>query len=113
MAPMSDQVLEVFAAGDRRTAVALPFALDELIRDWEAVRRAMRGPVPEPFARDEWAYLMSSLGATELRAVFSSAFGQPAPNEPANALAVPRPSVAVWLPNNVSLLGPLVRSWSR
>jgi hypothetical protein len=94
--------------GARRTAVALPFALEELLDGWAAVRRAMRGPVPEPFARDEWAYLMTFTGDAELRDVFRATFGEPAPDGPADALAVPRGPVAVWLPNNVTLLGPLV-----
>lgn len=102
------EILQVFATGARRTAVALPFALDELLDDWGAVRKAMRGPVPEPFERDEWAYLMTFVGASELRSVFSTTFGKPAPDGPAEVLAVPRGPVAIWLPNNVTLLGPLV-----
>lgn len=100
----------MFATGTRRTAIALPCALDELLGDWTTVRREMRGPVPEPFTREEWAYLMSFVGAAELRAVFSSTFGEPVPGGSADVLAVPRGPVAVWLPNNVTLLGPLLAS---
>lgn len=100
----------MFATDTRRTAIALPYALDELLEDWTTVRREMRGPVPEPFTREEWAYLMSFVDAAELRAVFSSTFGEPAPEGSADVLAVPRGPVAVWLPNNVTLLGPLLAS---
>jgi Acyl-CoA reductase (LuxC) len=102
------KVSQVFAAGTRRTVVVLPFALEELLDGWAAVRRAMRGPVPEPFTRDEWAYLMAFVGVAELRAVFTTTFGEPAPDGSADAFAVPRGPVAVWLPNNVTLLGPLL-----
>jgi hypothetical protein len=94
--------------GTRRTAVALPFALEELLHGWAAVRRSMRGPVPEPFTRDEWAYLMAFTGVAELRSVFTTTFGEPAPAGPVDTIAVPREPVAVWLPNNVTLLGPLL-----
>jgi len=102
------EVIQVFDAGTRRTAVVLPIALAEILDDWGAVRRAMRGPVPEPFVRDEWAYLMSFVGDAQLRSVFTATFGQPAPDGPADVLAAPREPVAVWLPNNVTLLGPLI-----
>ncbi len=56
--------------------------------------------VPEPFSRDEWAHLAASLGPAALRAPFAASFG-------GGAFARVRGHVAVWLPNNVSLLGPL------
>ena len=80
--------------------VLLPFALDDLVAGWVDVRRAMLREVPEPFSRDEWAHLAASLGPAALRAPFAASFG-------AGALARVRGHVAVWLPNNVSLLGPL------
>lgn len=102
------QARQIFAMGARRTAVALPFVLEELLDGWAVVRRAMRASVPEPFTREEWAYLMAFSGVAELRGVFTTTFGEPAPDGPVHALAVPRGPVAVWLPNNVTLLGPLV-----
>jgi hypothetical protein len=80
--------------------VLLPFALDDLVTGWVDVRRAMLRAVPEPFSRDEWAHLAASLDPAALRAPFASSFGDA-------ALARARGRVAVWLPNNVSLLGPL------
>lgn len=102
------ETMETFATGSARTAVALPFALEEFLDGWTDVRRAMRRAVPPPFTRDEWAYLMAFAGPQELRAVFSRTFGEPAPAGPADALMVPRGPIAVWLPNNVTLLGPLL-----
>jgi hypothetical protein len=54
--------------------------------------------VPEPFRRDEWAYLISFTGARTLETFTASL----------PAACRPVQSVAVWLPNNVSLLGPLM-----
>ncbi|MEA2180570.1 MAG: hypothetical protein QOG77_3867 [Solirubrobacteraceae bacterium] len=103
---MSD-VVHRFAAGGRGTAVLLPFALDALVEDWLTLRRAMLRAVPEPFARDEWAHLAASLDAAALRRPFAVTFGEPGDGAPVASLARPRGRVAVWLPNNVSLLGPL------
>ncbi len=82
------------------TTVLLPFGLDDLVDGWIGVRRAMLRSVPEPFSRDEWAHLAASLDPAVLRAPFATSFGDA-------ALARARGPVAVWLPNNVSLLGPL------
>jgi hypothetical protein len=85
------------------TTVLLPFALDDLVDGWVAVRRAMLRDVPEPFSRDEWAHLAASLDPAALRAPFETSFGATSRASIARA----RGRVAVWLPNNVSLLGPL------
>ncbi len=94
------------------TAVALPFALDTLVKDWTRVQRAMVRERPAEFRRDEWAYLMSSLTRERLRAPFTEAFGEAMATLPkgaaVGALARPRGTIAVWLPASVSLLGPLV-----
>jgi Acyl-CoA reductase (LuxC) len=82
------------------TTVLLPFALDDLVAGWVDVRRAMLREVPDPFSRDEWAHLAASLDPVALRAPFATSFGDA-------GLARARGHVAVWLPNNVSLLGPL------
>jgi hypothetical protein len=109
---MSDRLHDFVAPGGRRTAVSLPFALDELIGAWSALRRTMARTVAEPFARDEWAYLITFLDPHSLRAPFARTFGAPASEdgaggEPVGTLARPRGAAAVWLPNNVTLLGPL------
>jgi len=91
------------------TAVATPFALDALLDDWAGLRVAMTRSVPEGFERDEWAYLITFLERENLAGAFRDAFGEPADESdgPVVRLARPRGPVAVWLPNNVSLLGPL------
>ena len=85
------------------TTVLLPFALDDLVAGWIAVRQAMLREVPEPFSRDEWAHLAASLDPVALHAPFETSFG----GTSRASIACARGRVAVWLPNNVSLLGPL------
>jgi hypothetical protein len=90
--------------------VALPFELEQWIADWQAVRREMLRSVPEPFTRDEWAYLWGFVAGDSLRWAFEQTFGprkEKGPKRP-DRLARPRGPVSVWLPNNVSLLGPLM-----
>jgi hypothetical protein len=100
--------LHFFESEGGATAVALPFLLDEIIEAWEGLRKSMRKMVPDAFSRDEWAYLMTFLSPENLRAPFLYAFGKPHPGGAVvTRLARPRGVVAVWLPNNVSLLGPL------
>jgi hypothetical protein len=102
-------VFHYHARGDGKSvALALPFSLDEIVVGWGAVRdRALRA-VPPEFTRAEWAYLALFLDPAALRAVPERAFGagQACPGEIAG-VARPRGQVAVWLPSNVSLLGPL------
>lgn len=105
----------------RPIALTLPFDLHRWIVDWQTVQRQMLRAVPDAFTRDEWAYLCGFVGGAELRTVFVQTFGVragesagqaprgvdiPRPTAP-RAFARPRGPVAVWLPNNVSLLGPL------
>jgi hypothetical protein len=100
----------VFTAGGRSTLVLLPFDLDRAIADWAAMRRRMVGTRPEAFSRAEWAYLISFLDPEGLERVFTDTFGGRQAGESRLAMQeVARPGgpVAVWLPNNVSLLGSL------
>ncbi len=97
--------------GPRGFGVAmLPFALDLLIADWESVRAPLLRHRPEAFRRSEWAFLMTALEPERLWSHFTEAFGCPVdkPSGPVTRLLRPRGTVAVWLPNNVSLLGPLI-----
>jgi len=102
-------VLHLYATPNLCTAVALPFAVEEMIADWSALRTKMARQVPASFARDEWAYLISFLDRANLSRPFYEAFGEPvtSPTAPIQFLMRPRGSVGIWLPNNVSLLGPL------
>ncbi len=97
-----------FGSGAHTVAVALPFELDALLADWAALRVPMARHLPEAFQRDEWAYLISFLEDANLRGAFVQAFGAPTSAGDAKRLVRPAGDVAVWLPNNVSLLGPLV-----
>jgi hypothetical protein len=65
--------------------------------------------MPSAFARDEWAYLITFLDHGNLLGIFEQSFGRSvsAPESPVRMMARPRGPVAIWLPNNVSLLGPL------
>jgi hypothetical protein len=89
-----------------RTGVVLPFDLHPTIDAWSSVQRSMTRERPDAFTRDEWAYLVAFTGADNLLSVFKSVFGVPATG-PIDRLARPRGGIAIWLPNNVSLLGPL------
>jgi hypothetical protein len=98
-----------FASAGRRTRVLLPFPIDAVLDDWSSLRTTMIRSKPEAFTRTEWAYLVEFLDREALAEVFREAFGSPDPAGGASAHAVARPGgmVAVWLPNNVSLLGAL------
>lgn len=89
--------------------LALPFDLDEQIAGWSRVRAAMMKAVPAEFTRDEWAYLVGFLERENLRRPFHQSFGLcDETGGPPSLVAKPRGPVALWLPNNVSLLGPLM-----
>lgn len=105
---MSDH-LHFFEASGRRTVVVLPFVLDELLAQWATLRTRMIRRISPDFTREEWGYLIAFLDPERLRGAFVEAFGTPCDTADgrASALARPRGSIALWLPNNVSLLGPL------
>jgi acyl-CoA reductase LuxC len=105
---MSDR-LHYFRCETGGCAVALPFALESIIDDWDRLRRAMIRELPAPFTRDEWAYLITFLAPEQLRLPFHQTFGQleTTANGPVRLLARPRGLVSIWLPGNVNLLGPL------
>ena len=90
-------------------ALVLPFDYKKLINDWVALRKHMVRQVPAEFTRDEWAYLVTFLEQQNLANPFLANFGNEidANEETPNLLYRPRGPIAVWLPNNVSLLGPL------
>jgi hypothetical protein len=89
--------------------VALPFALADLLAGWKRVGAAMLREFPAEFTRDEWAYLATFLSESNLRLPFARSFGAAADGGgESGLLARPRGRVALWLPNNVSLLGPLM-----
>lgn len=89
--------------------IVLPFDLAAHIAGWSTVRAAMLKEVPAEFTRDEWAYLATFLDAENLWRPFQQSFGGCSEERGSPSLwARPRGSVGLWLPNNVSLLGPLM-----
>ncbi len=93
----------------QRARVLLPHDPAERIGAWQAVQAAMVRSRPDAFDRAEWAYLMSFLDAHALAAVFDETFGPPVPEgQTPFLLRRPRGDIGLWLPNNVSLLGPLL-----
>ncbi len=89
----------------------LPFPLQEMIDSWSALQSIMVKNIPSEFARDEWAYIIRFIDSRELHAIITQAFGVDEGNEGVQrkwSMVRPRGTVALWLPNNVSLLGPLM-----
>jgi len=99
--------LHLYESPHRVTAIALPVPPQQIVAGWGALRSAMYKSVPAEFSRDEWAYLMAFLDPENLSAPLLEAFGHPVDEGRASRLVRPRGVVAVWLPNNVTLLGPL------
>jgi hypothetical protein len=101
--------LHFFETPQAATVVALPFPLEQFLQDWSQLRSRMAREMAPAFARDEWAYLMTFLERDNLLRAFEQSFGKlgAAASVPVAAMARPRGPVAIWLPNNVSLLGPL------
>lgn len=99
----------LFSAGGHRTLLLLPFDLDRAIEDWAEMRHRMVASKPETLTRAEWAYLISFLDPEALEGVFVETFGSRQVGELGAPRKIVRPggTVAVWLPNNVSLLGSL------
>lgn len=101
--------LHYFETAKRSTVVALAFDLHDWINQWQELRERMIRRMPTSFTRDEWAYLIRFLAPESLLRPWIESFGKQVltPVNPVNALLRPRGPIAVWLPNNVSLLGPL------
>lgn len=87
--------------------LVLDYDLAGRFAQWEALRGKMVRAVPPEFTRDEWAYLVTFISRESLQDVFGRTFGHQAPGITPSFFR-PRGTVAIWLPNNVSLLGPLV-----
>lgn len=102
--------LHFFHTPQHRTAVVLPFDLEAVVSDWSRLRAVMARQLTDGFSRDEWAYLITFLGAANLMQPFIDAFGEPQTGaaREITRLVRPRGPIAIWLPSNVSLLGPLV-----
>lgn len=97
-------------------AAVLPQSPQSWADAWHALRVELVGRKPASYSRDEWAHLMATLDRQHLLRVVRSVLGESTPpGTDLRWLARCRSPVAVWLPNNVSLLGPLLlvlASWS-
>jgi hypothetical protein len=94
--------------GNKAVAVALPHDHAGMLASWGKVRSRMVRSIHPDFSRSEWAYLISFIDPHALELVFADSFGEAVPGPvDVEALLTPKDKVALWLPNNVSLLGPL------
>jgi len=106
--PMSS-TMHIYRSPGGCSAVYLPFVLNEVIEDWSRLRAIMARKVPEAYTRDEWAYLITFLDQANLRRPFEQSFGEPVETGAEGVVGVirRRGNIGIWLPGNVSLLGPL------
>jgi hypothetical protein len=89
--------------------VLLPFPLSEILEGYAELRARMARSMPEEFAREEWAYLIRFIDPQQLQRLFTASFGEESPAvSEVDVIYRPRGRIAIWLPNNVSLLGPLL-----
>ena len=86
---------------------AFSYDLMDRLNQWDALRTKMVRGVPAEFTRDEWAYLVNFVSVDHLYDCVEKSFGQEEVCEPMSLMR-PRGPIAIWLPSNVSLLGPLV-----
>ena len=102
--------LHFFSTLSGTVCVAAPIDIIKAISDWENLRHLMAKQVPEGFSRDEWAYLISFLDRQQLESIYLQNIGKLIEGMPlpVKRLLRTRGIVAIWLPNNVSLLGPLL-----
>lgn len=102
--------MHYFETSERSVVVAMQHDLEQMIGDWKQLRPHMARHIPAAFTRDEWGYLLAFLEPAYLKMPFLHNFGAAVkqPNTHPCILYRPRGTVAVWLPNNVSLLGPLI-----
>ena len=105
----AEQLFHWFDGGGSSRALLLGHDLDERLDAWHALRGAMARSMPEGFRREEWAYLLTFVDRNSLAGLLERSFGRrvESPGPSPRTITRPRGSVAVWLPGNVSLLGPL------
>lgn len=102
--------LHYFISTGTATAVVLPFDLRKIIAEWSKLRQIMTKKKPDEFTRNEWAYMISFLEKENLFLPFKQTFGKQRHSYKGTIeyLVRPRGLISLWLPNNVSLLGPLM-----
>ena len=98
-----------FCTKHNSTSVILPFDLESITTEWNQLRSKMIRFLPPEFSREEWSYLITFLEKCRLESVFTKTFGESGNvSNVINTIIRPKGNVALWLPNNVSLLGPLM-----
>ena len=92
------------------TGVASAVRPSEVAAAWSGLREAMVRELPDAFTRDEWAYLIQFLERGALLGFVEAGFGRflGARSGGFARLATGRREATLVLPNNVSLLGPLM-----
>lgn len=102
--------VQYYVNGQIGYTIYLPFKFEDIINDWGILQRKMIRNIPNGFTRDEWAYLILFLGKSDLIKPISISFGKPVTETgfSSNVLVKPCGVISLWLPNNVSLLGPLM-----
>lgn len=102
--------VQYYVNGQIGYTIYMPFKFEDIINDWGILQRKMIRNIPNGFTRDEWAYLILFLGKSDLIKPISISFGKPVTETgfSSNILVKPRGIISLWLPNNVSLLGPLM-----
>ena len=101
--------LHYFEGRRESVIVSLPFRLEKFVQSWTELRQRMAKSRPDNFGREEWGYIIRFLEKDNLMRPFLETWGSPipSPRHRVNSLFRPRGPVSIWLPNNVSLLGPL------
>lgn len=99
-----------FQSGKKISSVFLPLPTTQIFQAWSELQKIMVKKQPHEFTRSEWAYLISFLQRENLQEFFQTHFGseitsnsQGGPHQIFKA----RGHISIWLPSNVSLLGPL------
>ncbi len=99
--------LQYFQTGGLHQVVALDHELDAWVDGWSALPSLMIRSVHPAFTRDEWAYLISFLQRGNLEQVVAQVLGRRVAPATPQLMLRPRGAISVWLPSNVTLLGPL------
>lgn len=101
--------MPILQSGGRNTLWFGPHDPRAVVAEWTRLRGRMIRRCPPEFNRDEWAYLIASLDPGKLLEPWQAHWGSFTEEAPDRAALIrPREPVALWTPNNVSLLGPLV-----
>jgi hypothetical protein len=99
-----------FQRGRESFALFIPQDAYSFIDQWAKARQIMARKKAPEFSRDEWAYLIHFLDLSNLVQPFVETFGEQVTGTPpaTQTIIKPRGKIALWLPSNVSLLGPLM-----